>query len=67
MVYKLTEIKEQYDEISAEIGKIKNETIRLEMETELSNIYSNYEMLNKMKEDYIEKQRTTPKEQEEID
>ena len=67
MVYKLAEIKEQYDEISAEIGKIKNETIRLEMEMELSNLYSNYEMLNKMKEDYIEKQRTTPKEQEEID
>lgn len=67
MVYKLLEMKEQYDEIEAEIWNIKNETIRIELETEASALYSNYEMLNKMKEEYIEKQKITPQQQEDID
>jgi hypothetical protein len=41
-------MREQYDEIVAEIEKVKNETLRIELETEASNLYSNFEMLNKM-------------------
>lgn len=59
IVYKLADMKGQYDEIVAEIEKVKNETLRIELETEASNLYSNFEMLNKMWEDYTQIQRTT--------
>lgn len=67
MLYKLLKMKDQYDEISKEIENIKDETLRLEMEAELSTLYSNYEMLNQMKEDYLEKQKTAQPQQDEID
>lgn len=67
MLYKLIQMKQDYDTIVNDIENIKNDTIRLELETETSALYSNYEMLNKMKEDYIEKQKITPQQQEDID
>ena len=67
MVFKLAEMKTQYDEIVADIENIKNETIKIELENEASNLYSNFEMLNKMKDEYIQIQKTTPKQQETID
>lgn len=67
MVYKLADMKSQYDKIIEEIWKIKNETIRLEMESTASTLYSNFEMLNRMKEDYLQIQKTTKEIQELID
>lgn len=67
MLYKLIQMKQDYDTIVNEIWNIKNETIRLELETEASTLYSNYEMLNQMKDEYIQQQKTTPEQQEDID
>ena len=67
MMNTLMSMKEDYDEIVKEIEKIKDETLKLELESAASTIYSNYEMLNKMKEEYLQKQKTTPEQQDTID
>lgn len=67
MVNSLMEMKEAYDDIVAEISKIKDETLKLELESVASTLYSNYEMLNNMKEEYLQKQKTTPEQQDTID
>ena len=67
MVNSLMSMKEDYDEIVKEIEKIKDETLKLELESAASTLYSNYEMLNKMKEEYLQKQKTTPGQQDTID
>lgn len=67
MVNSLMEMKEAYDDIVAEISKIKDETLKLELESAASTLYSDYEMLNNMKEEYLQKQKTTPEQQEETD
>ena len=67
MVNSLMEMKEAYDEIVKEIENIKDETLKLELESAASTLYSNYEMLNNMKEDYLKMQQTTPEQQKEAD
>lgn len=67
MLYRLIQMKQDYDTIVNDIENIKNDTIRLELETEASTLYSNYEMLNEMKEDYLQNQKTTPQQQETTD
>lgn len=67
MIYKLADMKDQYDMIEKELWNVKDETLRLELETEASRLYSNFAMLNKMKGDYMQKLRTSQEMQDLMD
>jgi hypothetical protein len=60
-------MKEEYDQIISDIEKIEDNTLKIELQSAASTLYSNYEMLNKMKEDYLKMQQTTPEQQKDVD